>query len=233
MLTPEPAHRAQRLLVAATAKRDAGALDDSLGLLVAVEAGPLDELQRARVDLLRGQIALEQRRGSDAGRLLVSAARRFEPLDAGLARETHLEALGAAMANDLEIPGGVLEAAKAARAAPPSAEPPRAVDVLLDAFALRLTDGYPAAAPTLTRALELLLALEVSDEEADRSLWLAGGRVNVIVAIELWDADCPPRAGHSPGAGRPRHRARSSIYSSRSAFSPEAISSPAIWPRRR
>ena len=189
MLTPEPAHRAQRLLVAATAKRDAGALDDSLGLLVAVEAGPLDELQRARVDLLRGQIALEQRRGSDAGRLLVSAARRFEPLDAGLARETHLEALGAAMANDLEIPGGVLEAAKAARAAPPSAEPPRAVDVLLDAFALRLTDGYPAAAPTLARALELLLALEVSDEKADRALWLAGGRVNVIVAIELWDAD--------------------------------------------
>ena len=43
---------------------------------------------------LRGQIALDQRRGSDAARLLLSAARRLEPLDAGLARETYLEALG-------------------------------------------------------------------------------------------------------------------------------------------
>jgi AAA ATPase domain len=189
MLTPEPARRAQRLLAAATAKRDAGALDAALGLLVALEAGPLDELMRARVDLLRGQIALEQRRGSDAGRLLVRAAKRLEPLNAALARETHLEALGATMARDLDIPGGVLGAAEAARAAPPGPEPPRAVDVLLDAFAIRLTDGYAAAAPTLTRALELLLALEVTDDEARRSLWLAGGRASVIVAIELWDAE--------------------------------------------
>ncbi|MCW3063458.1 MAG: LuxR family transcriptional regulator fused with ATPase domain, partial [Solirubrobacterales bacterium] len=178
-----------RLLAAARAKRDAGALDAALGLLVAVEAAPLDELQRARVDLLRGQIALEERRGSDAGRLLVSAARRLEPLDADLARETHLEALGAAMAADLDIPGGVLEVAEAARAAPAGPEPPRAVDVLLDAFALRSTDGYAAAAPTLTRALEMLLALKAGDDEAGRWLWLAGGRASIMVAVELWDAD--------------------------------------------
>jgi DNA-binding CsgD family transcriptional regulator len=189
MLTPEPARRAQRLLAAARAKREAGALDAALGLLVAAEAGPLDGLTRARVDLLRGQIALEQRRGSDAGRLLVSAARRFEPLDAALARETHLEALGAAMASDLDIPGGVLEAAEAARSAPPGPDPPRAVDVLLDAFAIRLTDGYAAAAPALTRALELLLALEVTEDEARRSLWLAGGRASILLAVELWDAE--------------------------------------------
>jgi DNA-binding CsgD family transcriptional regulator len=91
------------------------------------------------------------------------------------------------MANDLEIPGGVLEAAEAARAAPPGPEPPRAVDVLLDAFALRVTDGYAAAAPMLTRALELLLDLKPTDEEARRSLWLAGGRPGTIVAVELWD----------------------------------------------
>jgi DNA-binding CsgD family transcriptional regulator len=188
-LTPEPARRAERLLAAAGAKRDSGALDAGLGLLVAVEAGPLDELQRARVDLLRGQIALEQRRSGDAGRLLVSAARRLEPLDASLARETHLEALGAAMAADVDIPGGVLEAAAAARSAPPGPDPPRAVDVLLDAFALRLTEGYEAAAPMLTRALEMLLALKASNDEPGRWLWLAGGRASVLVAIELWDAE--------------------------------------------
>ena len=120
MLTPEPARRAQRLLAAARAKRDAGALDAALGLLVAVEAGPLDALRTAEVEHLRGQIAFDQQRVSDAARLLLSAARRLEPLDADLARETHLEALVAAMwAGDLDSPGGMLEAAEAARAAPP------------------------------------------------------------------------------------------------------------------
>src|SRR5438132_7167229 len=90
-LTPEPKHRAQRLLAAAGAKRDAGALEAALGLLEGVEAGELDELGRARVDLLCGQIALEQRRGGDAGRLFLGAARRLEPLDPELARETYLE----------------------------------------------------------------------------------------------------------------------------------------------
>jgi DNA-binding CsgD family transcriptional regulator len=189
MLTRESERRAQRLLAAARAKRDAGALDAALGLLVAAEAGPHDELQLAHVDLLRGQIALEQRRGDDAGRLFVSAARLLEPLDAELARETHLEALGAAMAADLVIPGGVVKAAEAARAAPPGPDPPRAVDVVLDAFAIRMTDGYAAAAPTLTRALERLLALQVSSDEVRRWLFLANGRASIIVALELWDAE--------------------------------------------
>ena len=190
MLTPEPARRAQRLLAAARAKRDAGALDAALGLLVAVEAGPLDALRTAEVEHLRGQIALDQRRGSDAARLLLSAARRLEPLNADLARETHLEALVAAMwAGDLDSPGGVLEAAEAARAAPPAPTRRGSVDVLLDAFALRLTEGYAAAAPTLTRALELFLAPEVGTDEAGRWLWLAGGRAGAIVAVELWDAE--------------------------------------------
>ena len=41
----------------------------------------------------------------------------------------------------------------------------------------------------MTRALELLLALEVADDEAGRWLWLAGGRASAIVALELWDAE--------------------------------------------
>jgi DNA-binding CsgD family transcriptional regulator len=189
-LTPEPSRRAKRLLEAARANRDAGALDAALGLLVAVEAGPLDALLTAEVERLRGQIALEQQRGSEAARLLVSAARRLEPLNVDLARETHLEALVAAMwAGDLESPGGLLEAAEAARSAPPGPEPPRAVDVLLDAFALRLTEGYAAAAPTLTRALELVLAPDVVTDRAGRWLWLVGSRPSGSVAIELWDAE--------------------------------------------
>jgi DNA-binding CsgD family transcriptional regulator len=189
MLTPTPDRRAQRLLAAARAKRDAGAPDEARGLLVTVEAGPQDPLRTAEVERLRGQIALEQRRGGDAARLLVSAARRLETLDADMARETYLEALGAAMAGDVDIPGGLLAVAQAARAAPPGTDPPRAVDVLLDAFAIRLTDGYGAAAPTLTRALDLLLALDTMDEETAQWRWLAGGRASAITALELWNAE--------------------------------------------
>jgi DNA-binding CsgD family transcriptional regulator len=188
MLTPEPARRAQRLLAAARAKRDAGALDAALGLLVAVEAGPLDALQGAELEHLRGQIALDQLRGSDAARLLLSAARRLEPLNAGLARETHLEALGVAMwTGDLDSPGGVRAAAEAARAAPPGPEPPRAVDVLLDAFAMRLSEGYAAAAAALTRALDLVLAMNVSAGEVGR--WIAGASTSAELALELWDSE--------------------------------------------
>jgi DNA-binding CsgD family transcriptional regulator len=191
LLTPDPTRRAQRLLAAARAKRDAGALDAALELLVVVEAGPLDALSAAEVAHLRGQIALVQLRGSEAGRLLLSAAMRLEPLDAALARETHLEALGAAAwAGDLDSAGALWAAADAARAAPPGPDPPRPVDVLLDGFALRLTDGYAAAAPTLTRALRLVLALDVANDEVGRWLWLAGGRATVwLVALELWDAE--------------------------------------------
>jgi DNA-binding CsgD family transcriptional regulator len=188
MLTPEPKRRAQRLLAAARAKRDAGALDAALALLVAVEAGPLDSLRTAEVEHLRGQIALEQQRGGDAARLLLSAAMRLEPLNATSARETHLEALVAAMwAADLNNPGGILAAARAARAAPPAREPARAVDALLDAFALRWTEGYAAAAPTLTRALELVLARNADTDEVGR--WQAGPRPSSAVAFELWDAE--------------------------------------------
>jgi DNA-binding CsgD family transcriptional regulator len=188
MLTPDPARRGQRLLAAARAKRDAGALEAALGLLVAVEAGPLDALRTAEVEHLRGQIAFDQRRVGDAARLLLSTAKRLEPLDAGLARETHLEALGTAIwAGSADGSGGVGEAAEAARAAPPGPEPPRVVDVLLDAFALRLTEGYAAAAPLLTRALKLVLALDVASGEAGRWLWLTGRRAGAIIALELWD----------------------------------------------
>jgi DNA-binding CsgD family transcriptional regulator len=191
LLTAEPVRRAQRLLAAARAKYAAGALDAALGLLVAVEAGPPDPLRAAEVERLRGQIAALQRRSGDGARLLLSAARRLERLDAALARETYLEALAVAVwAGDLGLPGGVRAAAEAARAAPRAPEPQRVADILLDALALRLTEGYPAAAPAMARAVELVLALDAgTDLEADRGLWLAGAGASQMAAQELWDAE--------------------------------------------
>ena len=186
-LTPVSTRRAERLLAAAGAKRDAGDVEAALELLTGIESGVLDEPGCARVELLRAQIALEQRRGSDAGALFLSAAARLEPIDPELARETYLEALGGVMASDIEVDGGVPAVAAAARAAPQGAVPPRPVDVLLDAFAVRVTDGYAAAAPILARALELLLAQDLATDAVGRFLSLSGARNSNIVALELWD----------------------------------------------
>ena len=87
-------------------------------LLATAEAGPLDELQRARVDLLRAQIAFASSRGERGS---AAAARRghggSSRSTSALARETYLDALGAAMfAGRLASGPGLLEVAQAARA---------------------------------------------------------------------------------------------------------------------
>jgi DNA-binding CsgD family transcriptional regulator len=188
VLTPEPGRRAWRLLAAARAKRDAGGPEAALGLLAQAEAGPLDALRTAQLEYLRGQIADDQRRSGEAARLLLSAARRLEPLNPSQARETYLEALMAAMyVGDQFLAGGVREAAEAARAAPPGPSPARPVDVVLDAFTLLLTQGYSAAAPALSRALDLLLALDAGTEEARRWLFLSAGRAGMTIAMERCD----------------------------------------------
>ncbi len=62
--------------------------------------------------------------------------------------------------------------------------------MLLDAFAIRLTDGYTAAAPTLARALELLLpATDVGNDDGNQRLSVSDSRNGNIVALELWDDD--------------------------------------------
>jgi DNA-binding CsgD family transcriptional regulator len=188
ILTPDPARRARRGLAAARAKRDCGALDAALSLLVTVEAGPPDALRTAEVEHLRGRIAFDQRRAADAARLLLGAARRLHPLDAPLARETYLEALGAAIWSiGPDDPDGAREVAEAARAAPPAPDPPRPADLVLDALATRVTDGHAAAAPALVRAVDAVRAETVEPAGVARWLWLAGNRASGIAAIDVWD----------------------------------------------
>ena len=146
-LTPDPARRATRALAAAQTKFDAGAAEAAYKLLAMAEAGPLDDLQRARLKRLRAQLAFSLRRGSDAPPLLLNAAKRLEPLDPELARETCLEALGAALFAGRLSSGGEVEVAQPALTAPPQPQPPRTVDLLLDGLATRFTDGYTAGAP--------------------------------------------------------------------------------------
>jgi DNA-binding CsgD family transcriptional regulator len=184
--TPNAARRAERALAAAQAKHQAGAPDAALGLLATAQAGPLNELQRARVDLLRAQIAFAVNRGRDAPPLLLAAAKRLEPLDVGLARETYLDALWAAMfVGRLASGDDLREVAQAAHAAPrpgPSRQPPRAADLLLDGLASLFKAGPPAGTPTLRRALRAFRSEQISKEEEIRWLHFA-----CRTAVDLWD----------------------------------------------
>jgi DNA-binding CsgD family transcriptional regulator len=187
-LTPDPALRAARALEAAQAKFDAAAPDVALELLAAAEITPLDELQRARLERLRAQITFARTRGSDAAPLLLDAARHLEPLDAGLARETYLEALRAEIfAGRLSNGRGVRYAAETARAAPSRPGPPRAIDLLLDGLVTRFTDGYAAGVEPLRRALDAFSREDGPSEDDMRWLWLACPVAPEPVAPDLWE----------------------------------------------
>jgi DNA-binding CsgD family transcriptional regulator len=186
-LTPDPAERGRRALAAAQAKFDAAAADVALDLLATAELAPLDDFQRAWLERLRAEIVFARTRGSDAPALLLGAARRLEPLDAAMARETHLEAMAAAMfAGRLGEGPDVREAAEAARAAP-AAEQPRAIDLLLDGLATRFGEGYSASLPTLRRALDEFREVEGLNGRDVRWLWLGCRLAQDLWDDELWD----------------------------------------------
>jgi DNA-binding CsgD family transcriptional regulator len=184
-LTADPALRAGRTLAAAEASARAGAFARALDLLATAESGPLDELQGARLDLLRGQVAFASGQGSDAPPLLLKAARRLEPLNLDLAREVYLDAWSAAnFAEHLSGSRYLTEVARAARALTPPARPPRPADLLLDGVTLLVASGPAAAAPALRRAAAAFLASDAPREEALRWGWLA-----VTANESLWDYD--------------------------------------------
>ena len=86
-LTPDPMRRRERALAAAQASVLAGAFTTARRLLAIADAGPLEESQRAQIDLLRAQLAFVSSRGSEATPLLLTAARRLESLDISIARQ--------------------------------------------------------------------------------------------------------------------------------------------------
>jgi len=184
-LTLDPARRADRALAAAEAKLQVAAFDAALGLLATAEVAPLDERQRARADLLRGQIAFVFRRGMEAPLLLLKAAREFEPLDVGVARLTYLEALSTAVfAGRLAVGGGAREVAEVARWAPASPQPADGPDLLLDGLALLITEGYAIGTPVLKRALQAFRSEHISNVEAMPWAWLT-----FHAALILWDCE--------------------------------------------
>ena len=188
LLTPHGERRADRTLAAARAKRDAGAFESALRLLSVVDTEPRSELRTALAEELRGRIAFDQRRSSEAAELLLSAAQRIEPYAPRAARDMHLEALAAAVWAGGPGDGAlVARAAQAARATASAENPPRTADLVLDAIATRITGGYAAATPALTAALDSIRNYGLGSDDADDLLWLTGNRLAGLIAIEAWD----------------------------------------------
>lgn len=182
-LTPDPVRRAERELLAARDKYHAGAPEGAQILLDKVESGPSDELRSAHVRQLRGHLAFVTGGAVRAPSLLLEAARRFEGLDPILARETYLDAIIYSLRTGRFAEGvTVTEVARAAVAAPVPSSPPRARDVLLDAFAVLYTDGHVKGVPLVRQALAGFTLEGLSVTQATRWLSLA-----CYGAFATWD----------------------------------------------
>jgi DNA-binding CsgD family transcriptional regulator len=184
-LSADPARRTDRTLAAAEASLNAGDLATAKRLLSLTSAGSLEDLQDARLGVVRAQVAFAESRGSDAPPLLLQAAKTLEGLDPKLARETYLEAWSAALfAGRLAKDVDLLAISRAAQQAPRAAGDPSALDLLLEAYALLVTNGYPTAMPALKRVAKTFAGDDATAEEALRFGWLAAGAGGM-----LWDYD--------------------------------------------
>jgi DNA-binding CsgD family transcriptional regulator len=194
-LTADPVLRGARALAAAHAKRDAAAPAEAHELLSIAELAPLSELQQAQITRMRAQMEFVSSRAGTAGAVktgeaaaqLLSAAKKLDRLDPDLARETHLEALAAAMyAGRLADPNLLTEVAEAGRASvnqlPGLSRP---VDFLLSGMTSRIIDGPGAGSEQMRSALELWNAHEESSDAKDRSWPFPVAQESA--AHELWD----------------------------------------------
>jgi DNA-binding CsgD family transcriptional regulator len=181
-LTADPIRRVDRALVAAQASIHAGAFDAALGLANTAERTSANDLQRARVDLVRGHVAFASGHGRDAPPLLLAAAKHLEPLAPELARETYLDAWGAALfAGSLAEGGDLLEVSQAAKQIAPLTRAARPADLLLAGIATLVTDGHDVAAATLREAGK---AFAAEDMVEINFRW---GWLTVVPSIVLWD----------------------------------------------
>ncbi len=182
-LTPDPARRRERALAAAQVSVQAGTFSMARSLLAMADAGPLEDFQRAQIDLLQAQLPFVSSRGTDATALLLAVARRLERLDIGVARETYVDAFSAALFGArLNGSVGMSEVAEAARAAPRSSEAePATAGLLLDAL-VALVDDYDTAVPRCRQAVRRLAGGRTSAKERLRWLWQG-----CVLALEIWD----------------------------------------------
>lgn len=187
-LTPDPDHRAARMLEAAQAKHDAGspavALDLLRSLTVPADAPHL----AARAQSLRAQIAFDSRRDDPSVQLLLRAARAMARLDGEAAARTLLEALAGVVFVGRYAPADRRhDIARAAAALPQGAVPPGPLDTLFRGTITRLLDGHVAAAELLRQAVR-----DYGTDSAHQHnvgwLWIVGSAAMDLCDEEAWAA---------------------------------------------
>ena len=183
-LTGDPTRLADRALAAAQAHLHAGNFEAALGLLASAGAAAVDDVQRSRVERLKGQTQYASSPGPRAPVILLNAAKTLEPLDAQLARETYLDAwMASHAAGPCAEPGGLLpEVSAAALSAPTVPDGARSCTLFLDGVARVVTDGLARGAGSLRKAVDAYLGEDVPDDE-----FLQWGHVATLAAIVLWD----------------------------------------------
>ena len=182
LLTPDPAQRAQRALAGAQAKVQAGDSEAAQELLAIAEAAPLNAADQARAELVRAQLAVTVSWGGDLSARLLEVAKRLEPIDANLARMTHLDAIYAAVfAGRFAAAGAdVVAAAQAAVDGPPPPAPSEA-DRILDS----LTANFSQAGTPIPKVVSAMRKIGNPCAFPDREMrWLS---LATIVAVGVWD----------------------------------------------
>jgi DNA-binding CsgD family transcriptional regulator len=184
-LTPVPELRACRELAAAVAHHASGSLHEADRHLTLAEPGLGDPLLRAKAKRLRAALQSFTNPGA-IPKILLTAARELEPLDARRARDTYAQALEACLVSCQFTQGTTPEqVAKAALDAPPVGDGTRGVvDFMLEGFAARFAVGYEEAKPALRKAIEILLAHKQGAFPFAYSSILPSN-----AAADLWDAD--------------------------------------------
>ncbi|SNY74731.1 regulatory protein, luxR family [Paractinoplanes atraurantiacus] len=172
-LTRDQQRRGALLVSAAGTRAHAGSYAQVPDLLAAAEIGPLSDLDRARVERLRAQVAFAVTHGRESGPALLAAAVRLRSLDPVAARDTFLSAIGAALYAGRLGGDDLRRAALAARDAlvgadrrdPLPAGPdfrgplPAGLDfrdLLLAGLTTWILDGRDRALPLLARALDAM-----------------------------------------------------------------------------
>ncbi len=182
VLTKDPTKRFERALAAARASLHAGEFDAALEVLAIADRSTVDELERARVDLLRGQVVLASDSPRGAQQMLLDAAKRLEPMDAELALEAFLDAWNAALLAGSLTDTTMRDVSSAVESTFRSTSTPHAAELLLTGMSTLVTQGRAVAAPTLRLAVTAFQAEPLSMERG-----MGWGVITSCAAVDLWD----------------------------------------------
>jgi DNA-binding CsgD family transcriptional regulator len=178
-LTLDAPSRSARALAAAEARNQAGGYERALELVWLAEAGPLDEIQRAQADRLRGLIIFARSDGRDGASHLLRAGQVLAPLDSELSRTALIEALHAAQTSATEDVTADVGRALLSLA---GSEPPDPTVLLLRGHGALFVHGVPHGLELIRQAVEAFKSAPFRGDEHPYVLDMAA-----TSAYFLWD----------------------------------------------